>query len=633
MDDVDLQPDSELESLRETQKRFYRYFDLGLVGMAVKSLNKGWVEVNERLCEILGYPKSELLQMTWAELTHPHDLAPELSKFNRVLDGEIDGYTMEKRFIRKDGGIAHTHTAVKCIRRSSGTVEYFLALVQDITQSEQAKEALLDSEARYRALIKDVLDTSQVGISILDAHFRIIWVNQSFERYFGISRKELIGQDTRDLIRQRLKYIVEDSEGFAENKLHAYAEESRVEHFECHVLAGDGRQECWLEYWSQPIRTGLYSGGRIEQYYNITERRQAEQSLLQAQKMEAIGQLTGGIAHDFNNLLTVIMGNLQLLEGLLQDQPKLSKLTHEAGKAALRGAELVRKLMAFSRRQHLQPRALDLNRLISDMGELLNRALGERIEIQLVLANGLWQTLVDPGQMETALLNLVLNARDAMPQGGKLSIETSNVCLDHDELAADLPDLNPGHYVVLTISDTGSGMSPAVSEHVFEPFFTTKPIGEGSGLGLSMVYGFSKQSGGHVNIHSEPGHGATVSLYLPRTDRVVDIAIEEESVSHQNLAYGETVLVVEDYQPVRNVVTMLLSELGYQVLEAVDGKQALVILDQERRIDLLFTDIALPGNLSGPALGPGGAVSPSQYQGSVYFRLYGEHQCPVRGFG
>ncbi len=587
------------EALRKSQERLNRYFDLGLVGMAVKSLNKGWVEVNDRLCEILGYPKDELLQMTWAELTHPQDLTSELAKFNQVLAGERDGYTTEKRFIRKDGGVVYAHASVKCIRRPDGTVDYFLALVQDMTQRERTKEALQESEARYRALTNDVLDTSQVGMSILDARFRVIWVNQSFERFFGIPRKELISRDMRDLVKQRLQSMLESPEAFVEEKLRAYAEGAPIKRFECHVLAGGGRQECWLDHSSQPIHTGLYSGGRIEQYDNITERRQAEQALLQAQKMDAIGQLTGGIAHDFNNLLTVIMGNLQLLEGFLQGQTRLQRLAQEAWKASRRGSELVRKLLAFSRRQYLQPKVIDLNRLVLDMWELLNRTLGESIEVRVRRADNLWKTLADPGQVETALLNMVLNARDAMPHGGQLSIETSNVHLD-DEAAMACHDLWPGRYVTLAVSDTGIGMPAEVAEHVFEPFFTTKQIGKGSGLGLSMVYGFAKQSGGHVKIHSEPEQGTTVKLYLPRTDSVMDA--EEQPIPQPYQARGETILVVEDYQAVRDVVSMLLSELGYQVFEAVDGRKALDILEQEPRIDLLFTDIALPGHLSGPAL-------------------------------
>ena len=335
------------------------------------------------------------------------------------------------------------------------------------------------------------------------------------------------------------------------------------------------------------------------------ERERAEEALRQAQKMESIGQLTGGVAHDFNNLLTVIIGNLETIQRhLRQPQQAVAALQHSAEQAtrgAQRAAALTQRLLAFSRQQPLDPKPTDANRLIGGMSDLLRRTIGEQIAVETVLAGGLWLVHADPNQIEVALLNLAVNSRDAMPGGGKLTIETANAHLD-EAYAASQSEVVPGQYVVVAVSDSGTGMSREVVARAFEPFFTTKDVGHGTGLGLSQVYGFVKQSGGHVKIYSEPGEGTTVKIYLPRFHSTEDRAEPEVVTKAPAAAHAETILVVEDDADVRSHTTGILRELGYAVLEAPEGKSALRAIEQHPEISLLFTDVGLPGGMNGRQL-------------------------------
>jgi PAS domain S-box-containing protein len=336
---------------------------------------------------------------------------------------------------------------------------------------------------------------------------------------------------------------------------------------------------------------------------DITQRKQAERdleqtraALAQSQKMEALGHLTGGIAHDFNNMLTAILGSLELLE-IRQEtfSQAANRMLQVIRHAADHGAELTRRLLAFSRKQALAPSLTDINRLVSGMSELLRRTLGEAVTVETVMAGGLWPAFVDPNQVESALLNLAVNARDAMLQGGKLTIETGNTCLDAD-YARLHGDVAAGQYVFVAVTDTGTGMTPEVLERAFEPFYTTKEIGRGTGLGLSQVYGFVRQSGGHVTLYSEIGRGTTVKLYFPRPDTEQEPAATEAAVAAGPLPRGtETILVVDDNEDVRNYSASAARHLGYSVLEAGDASAAIAILDAHPHIHLMFTDVGLPG--------------------------------------
>ncbi|HEY1753057.1 MAG TPA: ATP-binding protein [Caulobacteraceae bacterium] len=326
-----------------------------------------------------------------------------------------------------------------------------------------------------------------------------------------------------------------------------------------------------------------------------------EDALRQSQKMEAVGQLTGGVAHDFNNLLQVITGNLDtLLRNLPQDSARLRRAAGQALNGARRAAALTQRLLAFSRRYPLDPKPLSLNALVTGISELIHRTLGETVSVETVLAAGLWQVEVDANELEAAILNLAVNARDAMPGGGQLTIETANAHID-DLYAANHPDVAPGQYVSVSVSDTGAGMDEATVTRAFEPFFTTKPVGQGTGLGLSQVYGFVKQSGGHVKIYSEVGEGTTIKIYLPRLLLPADAAPgqSEPDLPTPDAERGETILVVEDDDDVRTYSVDILRELGYRVVEAHDGPSALRLLERQTRVDLLFTDVVLPGGMTG----------------------------------
>ncbi len=336
----------------------------------------------------------------------------------------------------------------------------------------------------------------------------------------------------------------------------------------------------------------------------VAERLKAEEALRQAQKMEAIGQLTGGIAHDFNNLLTIIVGNIELLQRRLPEgADRLQRAADHAMDATRRAATLTQRLLAFSRRQPLDPKPIDVNKLVAGMSDLLRRTLGEVVVLETVLAGGLWRSQADPNQLENAILNLAVNARDAMPDGGKLTIETANARLDEAYVEALAEPVPPGQYVLVAVSDTGTGMDKATMEKVFEPFFTTKEAGKGTGLGLSQVYGFVRQSNGHVRIYSELGEGTTIKIYLPRLLGSDEEPAEMPAKSPVMVkGAGETVLVVEDEPDLRAYTVEALCDLGYRVLEAASGREALQIVERHPEIELLFTDVVLGNGMNGRAL-------------------------------
>ncbi len=333
------------------------------------------------------------------------------------------------------------------------------------------------------------------------------------------------------------------------------------------------------------------------------QRVKAEEALHQSQKMEALGQLTGGVAHDFNNLLTGIGGSLELMGRRIAQgrTSELGRYMQVAQASVERAAALTHRLLAFARRQPLDPKPVDVNALVAGMRDLLRRTLGEAVVLDMALSDALWPALCDAHQFENAILNLSINARDAMAGHGRLVVETANAELDA-AYAVTQADLRPGDYVTVAVSDTGSGMTPEVLARVFEPFFTTKPLGQGTGLGLSMVYGFVKQLGGHIRIHSRPGQGTSVRLYLPRAHAAAEAAWNEAAAAPLRAQAGETVLLVEDEAPVRALALEALGELGYHALEAVDGRSALKRLESASRIDLLVTDVGLPGGMNGRQL-------------------------------
>ena len=443
------------------------------------------------------------------------------------------------------------------------------------------------------------------------------WNAQS-QTIFGWSREEAIGRTLSDLIVPE-RYRSRHQDGLTR---YLSGGDSAIlgKRFEIEALRRDGTEmKVELSVTALRRRDDTVFNGFLR---DLTESIAAAERTRQAEKMEAVGQLVGGIAHDFNTLLTVITGTIDLLAEGVTDRPQLHGIAKLIGEAADRGAELTGHLLAFARKQPLQPRDTDINDLVGAAQALFRRALGEQIEIDAALADDAWFALVDPTQLTTALLNLALNARDAMPNGGKLTLETKNVVLDA-AYAAENPEVHPGDYVMLAVSDTGSGIPDAIRTRVFEPFFSTKAAGKGTGLGLSMVYGFVKQSRGHIKLYSEEGHGTTIRVYLPRSG--AGPTTGAATAAGAEIEGGtETVLVVEDDALVRGYVMSRLRNLGYQTLEAVNAAEAIAITENGTAFDLLFTDVIMPGAMNGRQLAEEVAKRRAKREGSLHLRVYGK---------
>ncbi|MDH3472523.1 MAG: PAS domain S-box protein, partial [Rhodospirillales bacterium] len=456
---------------------------------------------------------------------------------------------------------------------------------RDITEHKRAAEEL--SAAKH--LLDKTFASLSDALLIVDAKTRkIVSCNPAAVKIFGYGKEEMLGNNTAFLHKDRAAYeefgrklfAALDKDGEFRAEFSARRKDGSIfdtEHSVTEILDETGR------------RSGLISIMR-----DITERKEAEARLIQAQKMEAVGQLTGGVAHDFNNLLAVMSGNTELLAGKLGSDDKSIQAILRASD---RGAALTQRLLAFSRQQPLRPKPIDLQELAEGMSGLLKRTLGEAVEIETMAEADLWTASADPSQVENALLNLAINARDAMPGGGKLTIACKNCNLDEDYVALK-PEADVGDYVVLTVTDTGVGMSAEVQAHAFEPFFTTKAVGQGSGLGLSMIYGFARQSGGYLSICSKEGRGTTVRLYLPRSS---EVAKTEEAQPSEEVprGRGEAILVVEDDANVRTLAVKMLKELGYHVREAADATEAREALAKGGELDLVLSDVILPGGTSG----------------------------------
>nr|WP_227027891.1 PAS domain S-box protein [Corallococcus soli] len=477
---------------------------------------------------------------------------------------------------------------VELARNVADRVWTTLSRLKALADLRQANETLEQRVAQRTQERDRVWRLSQDLLLVADLEGRFLSVNPAWTRTLGWTEEELLGRtsqwmeppEAREKTREEVRHLAEGRPTLRfENSFR--------------TRSGAYRHFSWMAV-PVPEDGVVYATAR-----DVTEQRQAEEQLRQAQKMEAVGKLTGGVAHDFNNLLQIVGGNLQLLQRDVAGNERGLQRVRTALGAVERGARLSAQLLAFSRRQPLEPRSLSLGRLVQGMDDLLRRALGEDVELETVISGGLWNTLADPHQLENVILNLAINARDAMRGEGKLTLELSNASLD-DHYAQQHPEVLAGPYVRLAVSDTGGGMTPDVMERAFEPFFTTKPEGRGTGLGLSMVYGFVKQSGGHVKLYSELGHGTTVKVYLPRSFQAE--APVSEVVTGPVEGGKETILAVEDDADVRATVVELLTELGYRVLRAVDGQSALSILKSGVAVDLLFTDVVMPGPLRSPEL-------------------------------
>ena len=565
---------------------------------------------NDQAYAYAGTPPGSMDGATeWGSLVHPDDLPAAGETWARSLaTGEV--YETEFRIRRADGAYRWFLVRAEPVRSPDGAILQWVGTNTDIDERRRQSVELAELNATLERRVEErtrerdrTWKVSQDLMVVIDDVGTFHAVSPAATRILGLQPSRMIGRAVFD-------FIHPDDIALTVAALNEAvgAEIAGVENRYRHA---DGSYR-WLAWTAAPEGDFVYATGR-----NITAEKEqaealmrAEEQLRQSQKMEAVGQLTGGLAHDFNNLLAGISGSLELLQ-IRMSQGRLTEIdryVNAAQGASKRAAALTHRLLAFSRRQTLDPKPTDVNRLVGGMEELLRRTVGPAVHFEVVGAPGLWPALIDPPQLENALLNLCINARDAMPDGGRITIETANKWLD--ERAAKERDLPPGQYLSLCVTDTGTGMTTEVIERAFDPFFTTKPIGQGTGLGLSMIYGFVRQSGGHVRIYSEVGEGTTMCLYLPRHYGEAEQADVMASLGDAPRAgHDQTVLIVDDEPTVRMLVTEVLEDLGYMAIEAADGPSGLKVLRSDVRIDLLVTDVGLPGGMNGRQMADAGRVS------------------------
>ncbi|PPD29246.1 MAG: hybrid sensor histidine kinase/response regulator [Hyphomicrobium sp.] len=554
------------------------------VGAIITIDEHGIIQIANPACvRMFGYSLEELNGHNVSKLMPaPHGARHDAYVRRHVETGEkrIIGIGRELEGLRKDGSTFWMHLSV-----SAFTVEgrsYFAGTIID-----------LDERKRREALMASVFDHIPDGLLITDLDRRVLECNSAFSRIFGYMPTEIHGRSARVLFSEGSGF---DRIATAEERLLESAVDSHAP-FELELIRKSGEVFPSLTVVAavrDPIGRAIAMVAIIR---DVTHERAQAAALSKAQRLEAYGQLTGGIAHDFNNLLTIISGNQELLELRLKDE-RDRILLKRAQDAAEMGARLTARLSTFARRRKLEPVVVNLNDLVLGMAELLRRTLGEPIQMSSVLASSLWSTKADPSEIENAILNLAINARDAMPRGGKLIIETRNV--SGADLSREVPsDLPAIDYVCVAVADTGSGMSKEVLAHAFEPFFTTKEPGRGTGLGLSTIYGFAKQSGGCATIYSEVGRGTVINIYLPRADRVPSASMPPSSAPETLSARGRTILVVEDNPEVREVTIARLNELGFAVTAAESGPAAVALLEAGTTFDLVFSDVVMAGGMSG----------------------------------
>ncbi len=557
------------------------------------------IYTNPQFQAYAGLSAAQLMGSGWMAVLHPDDADRTRASWQHSVE-TVTSYEVEYRFRRHDGQYRWFLGRGMPLTGEDGAVSRWVGTCTDIDDQKRAEAALATAntslEVRVAERSRELdrifrLSTDMLAVADFEGRFRSM--SPAWER--------ITGRPLGEALTRNFRAFLHPDDLPAAEAAHARLQSGEpAVGFEVRYQRADGSW-CWLA-WSAVslVEEGLiYAVAR-----DVTGERDRDEQLRQSQKMEVVGQLTGGIAHDFNNLLTVITGSLELLQRQLREaEPRLLRRVDTAMEGARRAAALTHRLLAFSRRQALEPHPVEPNRLVSGMSDLLNRVLGENIALEVVSAAGLWRVMADANQLENAVLNLAVNARDAMPGGGRLTIETENAYLD-DDYAARQAEVTPGQYAMIAVADTGHGMTAEVRAKVFEPFFTTKPQGQGTGLGLAQVYGFIKQSGGHVTIYSETGQGTTVKLYLPRYrgQETATLTQTQMPPDEDLLGHGETVLVVEDEAGVRAFTVEVLEELGYRVLAAEDAAGALALVAAEPDVALLFTDVVLTGTVNGRQL-------------------------------
>jgi PAS domain S-box-containing protein len=564
------------------------------------------ISANAAWCDALGYLPSDVVGRSFSEFLPQESRSRLVTEIYPKFLVSSTYRNAEILIHRKDGSLATVVLSMTAYRGDKGRLERSVCMLEDITEKKIAQIKTNRGDQRFRG----AFDAAAHGMAVVSPTGQIEAANSAMTAFLNRADLSAATYGFEELLHK------EDRGQFLNGMRQLLMGEVPVLQQELRYTTSEGR----IVHGATSIALVKNEKGETEQLIvqitDTSEKKLVNERLQKAQKMEAIGQLTGGLAHDFNNLLTVIIGNLQLLDGKLAGDEKSEKRVSEAIVAARKGSDLTHQLLAFARKQELEPRDVGVNGLVQGMAPLVSRTIGENIELKVDCMDGDPHSLIDPSQLESAILNLAINARDAMGNSGRLTIETQPAYLDA-EYAAKNPEVTPGQYVMVAVSDNGCGMSAELQEKIFQPFFTTKAPGSGTGLGLAMVYGFIKQSGGHISVYSEVGHGTSVKMYLPRRMRsaegasipkIVDVSMYSPAVQ----AIAETapepvaepvrrpkILVVEDQEAVRAVACGFLEDFGYDVIEAGDGFQALAQLQENDDIDLMFTDVVMPGGMNG----------------------------------
>ncbi|MBN1907638.1 MAG: transporter substrate-binding domain-containing protein [Deltaproteobacteria bacterium] len=575
-------------ALQESMERFRYIFEASNVGKSI-TLPDGRLNTNRAFADFLGYTTEELNEIKWQDVTPPEDIEAIEKIIDPLLAGDKDSAHYEKRYLHKTGKILWADVSVAIRRDAKGNPLYFMTTIVDISDRKLAEEALRNSEEYQRAMIS----CSPVALYSTDTGGIVMSWNISAQKIFGWSAEEVIGKPLpiipEDRINEyhRLRRIVLEKGPFTGQEL-------------LHIKKDGALFTVSLSV--APIRNdrgeiiGIFAAAEdiSEKKKNEVEQDKLRSQLLQAQKMESVGRLAGGVAHDYNNMLGVIIGYTELLIDTIDHDDLLQEYLREIMKAAMRSADITKQLLAFARKQTIEPKILDLNETLEGMLKMLRRLIGEDIDLLWKPCSGIWPVKMDQSQLDQILANLCVNSRDAISDVGKITIETDKVSID-DDYCEGHPGFFPGEYVMLVVSDNGCGMSRDVLDKLFEPFFTTKEVGKGTGLGLAMIYGIVKQNNGFINVYSEPGKGTTFRIYLPRHDEAV-APVEKSDNKEIPLANGETVIVVEDEPSILLLAKSMLERLGYNVLAAVNPDMAVTMAKEHPGvIDLLITDVVMPG--------------------------------------
>jgi len=579
-----------VEVLLRGEARCGLIFEGAPIGILSLDLQGNFTDSNPAAEKILGYGRAKILAMDFPQITHPDHIGISKELFEELAAGKRDFYKVDIRYLREDGEVVWGQTRVSLVRDAAGKPDFVVAAMEDVTELKKALENLRQSEERYRFLAERLSDV----IWTKDLTEKTTYVSPSSRLLIGYTPEELMDLSMEQFFTPNsLKLFREKLSEELELELSGQKDRSREWTLELEFKRQDGSL-IWVENKISFLRDDQgHPIGLVGITRDITQRKEMQAQLLQAQKMEAVARLAGGVAHDFNNFIMAIMGYSDILMGALKPDDPLHRYAEDIMSAAERASNLTRQLLAFGRQQVLHPRVLDLNRLIADLQKMLSRLLPEDIELLISLAPELQNIKADPGQIEQVLLNLVVNAKDALPKGGKIEIETEQVYVDEAH-AHNHPEVKAGVYIQQKLTDNGCGIAPAVLDRIFEPFFTTKEGTKGTGLGLATVYGIVKQSGGFIQVHSQVGKGTSFEIYFPAV-LGVETAKAKLVAPVGQFKGGETILLAEDEDILRELIAESLRSYGFIVLKASNAGEALLIAERyDGPIQLLLTDVVMP---------------------------------------